>query len=100
MQLTESFERILLHPITTASAVFAFAANFLNITLIDAVWAVLWNNAGTLFTVLSVSGFTLAPNIPWIPGNPLNVAALLAGALFVATQLNKLAEAFAERLDQ
>lgn len=100
MNLTESFRETLTHPITGLTAAFAFVANVLSIPFVDAIWAVLWNNAGTLFTVLSVSGFTLAPKVPWLPGEPLTIAALVAGALFVATQLDKLAEAFADRLDQ
>lgn len=99
MKGIDEFREVVTHPIATASALVALVASVLNVPFIDAVVGVAWANAGTLFTVLSVSGFTLAPEVPWLPAEPLTIAALVAGALFVATQLDKLAESLTERLE-
>jgi hypothetical protein len=100
MEIQNRFRDVLTHPITTASAIFAVVANVLSLPFIDAVWSVAWSNAGTLFTVLSVSGFTLAPEVPWLPAEPLSIAALVAGTLFVATQVRKLWMRLNDRLEE
>jgi hypothetical protein len=100
MKRLDSLKDLLTHPVATASYVFAIAGSILNVPFIDALWSVAWANAGALFTFLSVPAFTIAPRVPWLPAEPLSIAAIAAGVLFAATRLDKLLDALKKRLKE
>lgn len=68
------------------------------------VWAflsTLWASAGTLFTVSSISAFTLFPELPWIPGWVTQAAtalALLSGGVFILKLGRRVWNNFERRL--
>lgn len=93
-----SIRDILTHPLTTASAVIATVGGILKVPVLHAVFLVAWNNAGALFAATSVSATTLAPELSFLPSEPLLVAAILTGILFVLTKLDTLYDALADRL--
>lgn len=66
--------------------------------VVSAIIGLVWAQSGTLFTVTSIAGFTLAPNIPQLPEGTLQAAAILFGGIFVLTLLDKLAEALMDRV--
>lgn len=94
-----SFRRFVTHPVTTIMAALGVLGGVAHVPFLDAIWAVLWSQAGTLFTVLSVGATTLAPAVSWLPVQELQVAALFAGGLFVLTQVSKLWAGLQDRLD-
>lgn len=63
-----------------------------------ALIATAWQQAGALFTVTSIAGFTLAPEVPQLPARQLQLAALAFGALFAITLLDRFWDNFEERL--
>lgn len=56
--------------------------------------------AGTLFTVLSIGGFTVAPNVSWLASWAplLQNAAILTGIIFGLTLVDKVWDNFKERV--
>ena len=75
------------HPATVASTVVAFVGGFLNLPVFGAFATVAWAKAGSLFTVLSIGGFTLAPRVPFLPETELTILALVGAALYGAKLL-------------
>lgn len=53
------------------------------ITAIVVVVTVLYNNAMTLFTASSILGFTVAPEVAWIPEGTFQAAAIILGLMVV-----------------
>ena len=77
-----TLREVVAHPATLASSAVAVIGGLLNIPFIDALLAVLWAQAGSLFTVLSIGGFTLAPRVAFLPEEPLTILALLGGGRY------------------
>ncbi|GAB3321415.1 hypothetical protein [Haloplanus salinarum] len=73
---------VIAHPLTVASSLVAVLGGFLNLPLFNALAAVAWAKAGSLFTVLSIGGFTLGPRVDFIPSAPLEIAAVVGGVLY------------------
>jgi len=74
---------ILTHPLTVAASMATAIGQALGIKYVVAVTGVVWAQVSTVFTALSVSAFTLAPEIPWLPREPLMAASLIIGGLYV-----------------
>lgn len=77
-------------PVTVALSLGAALGHALGIGWIQAVVAVLWANVSTLFTALSITGWSLAPRVPWLPEGPLTAMALVAGAAYVTKLADKI----------
>lgn len=54
--------------------------------------------SSTLFTALSILAFTIAPNFDWLPTDWLKIAAIVVGAIFVLTLVDKVWESLKDRL--
>lgn len=93
-----SLREAIAHPATLASALVAAIGGLLNIPVLDALLAVVWAKAGSLFTVLSIGGFTLAPRVDVIPEGALSSLAIAAGGLYGAKVLYGVYQNFEERL--
>jgi hypothetical protein len=93
-----SLREAIAHPAALASALVAAIGGFLNIPVIEALLAVLWTQAGSLFTVLSIGGFTLAPRIDAIPEGTLSSIAIAAAGLYGLKLLYGVYQNFEERL--
>jgi hypothetical protein len=78
-----TLREVVQHPATIASAVVATIGGLLNLPVLSAFAAVAWAKAGTLFTVLSIGGFTVAPRVEFLPEGPLTVLALGGAGLYV-----------------
>lgn len=90
--------KILTDPVTVILATLGAIAHALGVGWVQAVVSVLWTNVSTLFTALSVSGFTLAPQVAWIPEGPVTTAALVAGAAYVLKLADKMIDKIQAKL--
>lgn len=86
------------HPTTKALAVVGVFGGLLKLPLLAALWAALWANLGTLFPAISITAWTIAPEVPEIPTEPVQVVALGLGGLFVAKMLSKVARNAYDRI--
>lgn len=88
------------HPATVAAAVTGVLGGVLEVKLFAAVFAVVWQSAGTIFTAASVAGFTLCSELDFVPAcSQLQVVALLAGVVFVVKLADKVVDNFREEYE-
>lgn len=66
--------------------------------LVTALLFTIWQQSGTLFTVTSILGFTLAPEVDLLPTGALRTLALAFGAVFVLSLLWKFGDNLEDRL--
>lgn len=97
-----TIRELLKHPITGASGVFAGIATVFQIGAIDALAGVVWTQVATLFTVFSISAFTVLPNVDLGPlsgiGEIATVLALVFGVLYVAKLVRQVGKSAMEKL--
>jgi len=93
-----TLQEVIRHPATVASSIVAVVGGLLNLPLLNALVAVAWAQAGSLFTVLSIGGFTLGPRVAFIPEEPLTILAIGAGLLYGAKRLYGVYQNFETRL--
>ncbi|WP_049934658.1 hypothetical protein [Haloplanus natans] len=72
------------HPATVASTLVAVVGGALNLPVFGALATVAWAKAASIFTALSVAGFSLAPRVAFLPEGMLTALAIAAGLLYVA----------------
>lgn len=90
----------LAHPVTLVMGSFASIVHFAQIPMLDAVGAVVWNNAGMIFTAVSIGGSQFAAQFGWVSSATVNALMLVAGALFLAKILDELWDKLQRRLKQ
>ena len=78
-----TLREVLRHPATLASSVVAVVVGALNLPVLGAFATVAWTKAASIFTALSVAGFSLAPRVAFLPEEPLTILAIGAGLLYV-----------------
>lgn len=90
---------LILHPISVLTGLFGVSSTLFQLGALDALWATLWTNAGTLFTALSViKSQTDGPFLGVIPQTALTAGVAAVGALFVLSLLDRFLESFMQRL--
>jgi len=95
MTLLETIDRIVMHPLTILSVLVGSAASIVQIPFVSAVVATLWNQAGTVFAMASLSA-----SQGWLPAGTGQAAVLVAGCLFLGRMLDKLTDGIQRRLDK
>lgn len=90
---------LLTQPVTIATSAGLAIAHVLGIAWIDPLVSVLLANIPTIFTVFSISGFTLAPEVAWLPEETLTTLALVAGGIYVLTLVDRVIDQIQERMD-
>jgi hypothetical protein len=96
MELTD----ILTQPVAVATAVGATLLQLLGVLpWVDPVVTVLFANIGTVFTALSLSGLTIAPEVAWLPEDTLTTLTLIAAGLYVLKLLGSLTDKIRERME-
>lgn len=96
MDLTD----ILTQPVAVATAVGATLLQLLGVLpWVDPVVTVLFANIGTVFTALSLSGLTIAPEVAWLPEDTLTALTLIAAGLYVLKLLGSLTDKIRERME-
>jgi len=83
MGLRESLKSVAAHPLAKATGVSALVGAIIKLPLVVALVGTLWAQLGTLFTALSVTAFSIAPRVPFIPTGLAQNTALVVGGLFV-----------------
>lgn len=86
------------HPATLATALTGVFGGLLHVPVLKALWLALWGSLGSLFPALSITAFTLGPELPWLPTGLLKTLALIVGGLFVLKLLVKAYDNFATKL--
>ncbi|WP_338740382.1 hypothetical protein [Haloplanus salilacus] len=82
-----SLREVVGHPASKATAVVGLLGGLLNLPVLGAIWAGLWTQLPTVFTVTSIFGFTVAPELSFIPTQTAKVVALLVAGLYVLKKL-------------
>ncbi len=95
MELTD----ILTQPAAVATALGGALLQLLGVAWIDPFIGVLFANIGTLFTALSIAGFTIAPEVGWLPEGTLTTLTLVAAGLYVLKLLDSFVDQLQQRLD-
>ncbi|TKX82047.1 hypothetical protein [Halorubrum sp. SD626R] len=90
---------LLTEPKAVATATGGALLQLLGVTWLDPVASVVVANIGTVFTALSISGFTIAPEVAWIPEGALTKLTLLAAAVYVVKLLDSLSDQLKQKLD-
>jgi uncharacterized metal-binding protein len=91
-------KELLTKPVTVATSAGVGLAHGLGITWLDPLVSVLLANLSTLFTALSITGFTIAPEVAWLPEETLTTLALVVAGLYVATLLDSLLDKLQTKL--
>jgi hypothetical protein len=94
-----SIKELLTQPVAVATATGGALLQLLGVTWIDPLASVLFANIGTLFTALSISGFTIAPELAWLPEDTLTTLTLVAAGLYVLKLLDRLADQLRQKLN-
>lgn len=92
-------KQILTEPKAVATATGGALLQLLGVTWLDPVASVVVANIGTVFTALSISGFTIAPEVAWIPEGALTKLTLLAAAVYVVKLLDSLSDQLKQKLN-
>jgi len=95
-----SIREIIAHPASKATALVGVLGGVLNLPLIGALWGGLWAQLGTVFTVTSLFGFTVAPEIAFIPTQGARVAALIAAGLYGLKKLLDIGRGLQRRVQE
>lgn len=93
---------LLSNPLTWLSALAGGALQYMELLHLDILLdlgVVVWGQAGALFSAFSIAGFTLAPNLEWVPTGAVETAALLLGAVFVLKKLSGVMDGARDRFN-
>jgi len=71
------------HWVTKASAAFTAGSMLFHVKALDVIALYVWANIGEFFTIVSLAGFTLVPQIPAIPEKPFVIAAVVTAVLYI-----------------
>jgi hypothetical protein len=94
-----SLREFLTHPASKATALVGVLGGLLNFPVLAALWAGLWGQLPTVFTVSSLLGFTVAPSVEFIPTDTAQAVALVVAGLFVLKKLLDLLRGVRARID-
>jgi hypothetical protein len=92
-------KKLLTKPVTVATSAGLAIAHVLGVGWIDPLVSVLLANIGSVFTALSVSSFTLAKNVSWLPEETLTSLTIVAGGIYVLTLVDRVINQIQTRMD-
>ncbi|MBV0925017.1 hypothetical protein KTS45_12500 [Halomicroarcula limicola] len=95
MTLSESLR----HPASLATAVVGAGMSIVKFPLLLELGHWLATSSGSLFTVASIFGFTIAPEVDAIPAELLKPVALALGAIYAASKLYRALKNLSETVD-
>lgn len=99
-------EEIISDPISWVSGGLASLSGAIYMTGVDPISAIAvlmdvgLSNATNVFTAASIAGFTLAPEVDWLPAGSIKVIALVFGAIVALKLLHGVGVAFINRLKE
>lgn len=88
------------HPATWVASILGLVGLAVKPVIVKAIFAAVWAQAGTIFTALSVAGFTLVPQVAALePLKPVITGfALIAGALYLVKLGDRIIDEFQKRI--
>jgi len=95
-----SLREFIAHPASKATALVGVLGGLLNPPVLGALWGGLWAQLGTVFTVLSIGGFTVAPEVSFLPTQAMKVAALVVAALYGLKKLLDVGRGLQRRVQE
>lgn len=95
-----NWKDLLAHPASLAAAGLSILGIAVKPMLLQAVFAAVWGQAGTIFTAASVAAFSLVPNVDVLaPFQPFVVGvAVISGAVYLAKLGDKIIDEFQRRI--
>jgi len=87
-------------PLSVAVGLGTAIAHAMGVPWVTAVTATIWAKASTLFTVFSISGFTLAAEVPALPEGPIQTVALALGVVYGVKLLGRVVDSYQERVNE
>lgn len=78
---------------------FSAATALLQTKVLTIISLYLWGHVGELFTILSLAGFTVAPQVGFVPDEPLVVAAIITGVLWGGKKLYEMGTELKQKLN-
>jgi hypothetical protein len=94
-----TLKELLTRPVTIATSGALGLAHLLGIAWIDPLIQVVIANIATIFTIFSISGFSLAPEVAWLPEETLTKLALVAGGIYVLTLVDRVIDQIQNRME-
>jgi hypothetical protein len=95
MKIVETLDQAITHPVTVVSVVVGTVGSLLPIPIVSALISTAWHQAGTLF-----AGVSVLATQGWLPAGTGQAAMLVAGALFLGRNLDKLWDGLQRRLKE
>jgi len=95
MSVLKRLDDLVMHPVTVVSVLIGSVASIVQVPFVSALVATVWNQAGTVFAMASLSA-----NQGWLPPGTGQAAVLIAGGLFLGRMLDKLLDGIERRLDK
>jgi hypothetical protein len=95
-----SLREFIAHPASKATALVGVLGGVLNMPVLGVLWGGLWAQLGTVFTVLSIGGFTVAPEVSFLPTQVMKVAALVVAALYGLKKLLDIGRGLRSRVQK
>lgn len=75
------------HPLSVAAGAVSLVAGVIQFPLLFDLGHWLVSSSGTLFTAFSIFGFTIAPNVDWLPTSLLEPVAIGLGFIYGLSRL-------------
>jgi hypothetical protein len=94
-----SLKEWLAHPATKAMGIVGVTGGVLHLPLVAALWTGFWGQLGTIFTLVSVGGFTIAPRVDFINEEIATAVALTVAALYGLKKLLGVYRGFRNSID-
>lgn len=82
-----AFNELVRHPVTLATGAFSLATALTQAKALTITAAYVWGHLGEFFTIASLAGFTIAPNVAFVPEQALTITAVLIGSLWGVKKL-------------
>lgn len=93
-----SLDDVVWHPVTALTAALGTVSSVADVGVIDALWATIWSQTGMLFTTFSIAGWSLAPQVSFLPAGLLSQLAIVAGVLYLVKLADRFWDSFQSRL--
>ncbi|GGL26092.1 hypothetical protein GCM10009037_07140 [Halarchaeum grantii] len=95
-----NWKKTLTHPASVVAGALGVVGIAVKPTVITAVFAAVWAQAGTIFTATSLTAFSIVPNLPSLAGfQPVAIGvALVSGAVYLVKLGDRVIDEFERRL--
>lgn len=96
---TDTLRAVVIHPLTGLLTALGLLMQVADVVVLEVAGAVVWTNAGTLFSMLSVMLTTIGASDALTAPGWLGSLVFVAGAVFVAKLLHRLVQSTRKRIN-